>query len=169
MSLRRAEPSDARCIAEVQVSAWRAAYRGILPDSLLNGLSVADREKRWRERLTSDWGQFLVSEHNSAVVGFVGFGATRDEDANQLGVGEVYVLYVRPNRWRRGHGRSLLTESMASLREQGFREVLVWVLRDNQRAIDFYVAQGFAADGASKTKVRMDGTEIHLARYRRPI
>jgi len=40
MAIRTARFQDARQIAEVHVDSWRAAYRGIVPDSLLEGLSV---------------------------------------------------------------------------------------------------------------------------------
>ena len=48
MTVRRAEPSDAGAIAEVRVSSWRSAYRGLLPDSLLDALSVPDIASRWK-------------------------------------------------------------------------------------------------------------------------
>ena len=101
--------------------------------------------------------------------GFAGCGTSRDEDVNQEEVGEVTVIYVSPQKWHQGHGRSLLRESIGLLRGQGFREVLVWVLKGNQQAIKFYVAGGFAADGVSKLKRRADGPEMHVARYRRSI
>jgi len=40
MAIRTARFQDARQIAEVHVDSWRAAYREIVPDSLLEGLSV---------------------------------------------------------------------------------------------------------------------------------
>ena len=169
MSVRRATPSDARGIAEVHVAAWQAVYRGLLPDTLLDNLSVDDSEQRWAGRLTGAWGQFLVSERDGDVVGFAACGATQDADANRQETGEVYVVYVRPREWRRGHGRSLLGESLSLLREQGFREVMLWVLEDNRQAIAFYEAEGFVADGASKVKTRAGGVEMHVARYRRSI
>ena len=45
MEIRAATISDAYSIAEVQVAGWQAAYRGIMPDSVLDGLSVPKREE----------------------------------------------------------------------------------------------------------------------------
>ena len=42
MKVRKANEGDARRIAEIHVRAWRAAYRGILSNSLLDSLSVSD-------------------------------------------------------------------------------------------------------------------------------
>jgi len=42
--IRPATPEDARAIAEVHVASWRYAYRGLLPDDVLDRLSVEERE-----------------------------------------------------------------------------------------------------------------------------
>lgn len=51
VEVRRAVPEDARAIAAVHVGAWQVAYRGLMADELLDGLSVAQREEVWREAL----------------------------------------------------------------------------------------------------------------------
>lgn len=165
-SIRRAAPADARQIAEVIVAAWRAAYRGIFPDSTLHGLSVDDSEKRWSARIAKPLGTILVAEHGGRVIGVAACGRTEDEDADGGKVGEIYVMYVHPDEWRKGHGAALTSEALRGLREQGFDEVSLWVLRGNEQAIRFYEAQGFAADGSTKVKRRADGTEMHVVRYR---
>jgi hypothetical protein len=48
MEIRAATISDAYGIAEIQVAGWQAAYRGLMPDSLLDGLSVPKREEMWQ-------------------------------------------------------------------------------------------------------------------------
>jgi hypothetical protein len=53
MFIRQAEPSDAGGIAAVQVAAWQSAYRGLMPDHVLDGLSVQEAEQRWRQRIAS--------------------------------------------------------------------------------------------------------------------
>ena len=53
-AIRRAsrEPSDdAAGIATTHVASWRAAYRGLLPQSLLDDLSVDRRTEQWREAI----------------------------------------------------------------------------------------------------------------------
>jgi len=57
--------------------------------------------------------------------------------------------------------------AMDALRKQGFSEVVLWVLKENERARVFYEAQGFEADGAARVEVLRDGTELHEVRYRR--
>jgi hypothetical protein len=76
VTLRDATVADARSIAEVVVAAWRWAYRGLMPDAVLDGLSIDEREAMWREGLTDPkpgWG-CLVAEGRGSIVGFVGYG-----------------------------------------------------------------------------------------------
>ena len=166
LRMRPARPSDARGIAEVHVAAWKSAYRGLLPDTVLEHLSVQEAEARWQERLVEPWAELLVLTQDDGIVGYVGYGPTRDEALDPKKVGEVYVLYVGPSAWRKGHGSALLRKAMQGLREAGSTEVVVWVLHDNEQAIAFYQSAGFVADGARKVKERADGTQMVIARYR---
>ena len=166
MCIRPAKPSDARGIAEVHIAAWRSAYRDLLPDSVLARLSIEEAEVRWQERLAEPWAELLVLTQDEAIAGYVGYGPTRDGALDPKKVGEVYVLYVAPPAWRKGHGSALLREAMDSLRKEGSTEVVVWVLYNNERAIAFYQSAGFVADGARQVKERADGTTMVIARYR---
>ena len=74
MEIRAATISDAYSIAEVQVAGWQAAYRGIMPDSVLDGLSVPKREEMWQRILAEQRFQLLVAEQDGRIIGFVDFG-----------------------------------------------------------------------------------------------
>lgn len=67
-------------IAEAQVSAWQAAFKGILSDELLSDLIVEDFADNWRKIITQkerkNW--IWVNEEDKAV-GFVSFGKPKDE------------------------------------------------------------------------------------------
>jgi len=52
VSIRPAGLDDARAIAEIHVRAWQWAYRGQIPDEILDGLSVEHREQGWRRQLS---------------------------------------------------------------------------------------------------------------------
>jgi ribosomal protein S18 acetylase RimI-like enzyme len=165
MSIRKAELSDAKGIAQVHVAAWKAAYRGLLPDEALDRLAVDDSERRWKERIAEPWGDIFVVQQQDRIVGFAGCGATQDEDLDGDKVGELYLIYVHPREWRRGYGAALLEQAMARLREDGFEKVILWVLQGNEQAIRFYEAAGFEANGASRVKQRADGTDMSIVRY----
>ena len=165
-SVRPAQPSDARAIAEVQIAAWRAAYAGLLPDRLLDHLSVESSEQRWRQRLEDGSSRVLLYECTGRMAGFVDFGPSRDDDADPGRVGEIYALYLDPADWRKGYGSALLNQALQALRAQRFSDVTLWVLRNNQRGIKFYEAAGFRQDGTSKLERGAQGVTLREERYR---
>ncbi|MFN2169283.1 MAG: GNAT family N-acetyltransferase, partial [Anaerolineae bacterium] len=124
-------------------------------------------EQRWRERLVAGQAAVLVADGRAGLLGFAAFGPSRDDDLDPSQVGEIYAIYLLPKAWGQGHGSALLRQALDKLQAQGLDETTLWVLRDNQRAIDFYQAHGFQADGAAKHETRGDSVILHEVRFRR--
>lgn len=165
--LRRAREPDAEGIARVHVLTWREAYRGQLPDYLLDSLSVERRTQFWSHevRVLAAERRPWLADADGEVVGFVSAGASRDNDARDS-TGEVYAIYVLPDCWDRGLGRNLLQHAERDLLDHGYDEATLWVLESNQRARHFYEAAGWLADGAVKVE-RQGDVELREVRYRR--
>lgn len=152
-SVRLARLDDADALAGLHVRTWQAAYRGILSDTFLDGLSVVERLDWWTGRLTripSRWAVEVV-EHEAEVAGFVSTGTTDDRDEPHWG--ELYALYVEPSLWGRGLGTALLEGAERTLLRNRFSDALLWVLRGNERARGFYETAGWVADGAAKRMI----------------
>jgi GNAT superfamily N-acetyltransferase len=164
--IRAAVPDDARAIAEVHVRSWQVAYRGQLPDHLLDGLSVDSRETAWRQILESPDRNFVV-EQDGSVVGFASIGRCRDTGAGPA-VGELYAIYVEPGAWGGGIGTALMAHAVDELRRDGYTDASLWVLESNNRARRFYEANGWRADGAAKTE-QMGIAQVREVRYARPL
>lgn len=49
MNFREANIGDAPGIAKVHVDSWRSTYKGIIPQSFLDGLSYEQRTKLWEK------------------------------------------------------------------------------------------------------------------------
>lgn len=167
--IRPAAQTDAPELARVHVASWRAAYRGILPDTLLDGLSPEAYEARWRRILEQETRPTLVGDADGRLTGFVSVGPNRDEDAAPPRTGELYALYLDPRVWGRGMGYALWNAALRMLLEEGFTEATLWVLEGNVRARSFYERVGFCLEpGAVKTLER-HGAVVREVRYRRPL
>jgi ribosomal protein S18 acetylase RimI-like enzyme len=167
VGIRPATPDDAAPIARVHVDAWRAAYRGLVPDEFLDGLDCDRRAQRVREWLASGEGVTYAAEEGGQVLGFLTLGACRDEDVEPGATGEIWGIYLAPARWRRGIGRALCRYAEEWLRAQGYRLATLWVFAGNGAARRFYEAMGFAPDGGSKT---LDfGVPLEAVRYRKAL
>ena len=154
--IRRAGLADADGLAEVHVGSWRAAYDGLLPQELLDGLSVPRRADAWRDMIARGDGQTLVAVDASAdrIVGLLNVGPSRDDDAGPE-VGELRAIYLLPDRWNKGTGR-LLHDAGFALLAPDFTVATLWVLDSNERAKAFYAKRGWQVDGATKWDERGD-------------
>jgi len=163
--LRRAGENDARGIADVHVRSWRQAYRGLMPDAVLDSLDIEARERFWRRQINvtnHDRRPWLAADSDGDVVGFVSAGPAEDQSSSHTA--EIYAIYVLAECWDRGVGRNLLQHAERDLREHGYGEATLWVLKTNQRAREFYEAAGWYTDGAEKTDTFGGG---ELVRYRK--
>jgi ribosomal protein S18 acetylase RimI-like enzyme len=163
--VRQADARDAEQIAHVHVATWQKAYRGIIPDSFLDGLSVTKREEFWNSQLKEAPGRTLVAEADIGVIGFADFGPSRDGDA-VLKTGELNAIYVLPGHWGQGQGSALMVESEKALRAAGFARITLWVLEGNQRGRDFYERHGFRFEGTAKP-ITFSGSALTELRYRK--
>jgi GNAT superfamily N-acetyltransferase len=157
MTVRLAVVPDAPAVAAVQVRTWQVAYRGLIPDEVLDNLSVEARTSMWEGLIPS--GGVWVALADDAVVGFASAGPSRDADAGH----ELYAIYVLSTAWGTGLGFEL---AKAALGDEP--DVVVWVLDGNERARRFYERIGFRADGLTKTETE-GSAELKEIRYRRTV
>ncbi|MDY6893760.1 MAG: GNAT family N-acetyltransferase [Chloroflexota bacterium] len=167
VNLRRATPDDARALARVHVAAWHEVYRGIVPDSALDGFTVEGRAELFRQFLATDSEETYVAEFKSRILGFLTIGRCRDSDVNHGTTGEIWGMYLSPEYWHKGIGRFLCIQGESMLASRGYTVVILWVLEANDQARRFYEAMGFRPDGATK-EVQM-GISLTSVRYRKKL
>lgn len=92
---REAAPLDAPGIAAVRTRSWRTAYRGLIPDAFLDGLSASPAEAFWREKLLRGPSETFVAEESNGMIGWISSGKSRDPDALAADA-EVFAIYVDP-------------------------------------------------------------------------
>jgi GNAT superfamily N-acetyltransferase len=153
VNLRLAQLVDAAGLARVHVNTWRTAYRGILKDEMLAGLSVESSQQRWVERFEAPWPKSFtwLAEIAGEVIGFSSGGTEREGDPAYQG--EVYALYLLQEYQHRGLGRKLVEASARSLLANGMTNMLIWVLRENP-SCRFYEAIGGKYVREKETDIR---------------
>jgi L-amino acid N-acyltransferase YncA len=168
MHIAPATLEDARQVAEIHVRTWQSAYQGILPAQYLASLSVEQREAMWRESIGKGVPELFVAKVEGAMVGWVAFGPCRDA-GSPPDCAEVWAIYVAPASWSSGVGRRLWRRSQARMLEQGFKTVSAWAFTQNERAIKFYRAAGFAPDLSSVKEFELGGKPLQETRYARAL
>lgn len=147
--IRYAEAGDAAALGEIHALSWQAAYRGIIPDEVLDGITPQKWQACFEKALKVERKEDAVVFYAGQPVGFICFGKSRDADADST-CGEVWGIYLRPDFWRRGVGMQLMCWGLEELKKRGCLQATLWVLEDNHSARSFYDKMGFAFDGTVK-------------------
>jgi ribosomal protein S18 acetylase RimI-like enzyme len=163
ISIRRAVPGDGADIARIQVATWRAAYRELLPSSILDALDAEAKTPGWERTLAREDAGLFLAVAQDEVVGFAGTCPARDPDVAPA-TGEVAAIYVHPSRWRAGAGQQLMDAALESLAARGFTHVVLWVFEGNAPARAFYSRLGFIDDWARKPETRSGVLEMRMRR-----
>jgi ribosomal protein S18 acetylase RimI-like enzyme len=167
--VRAMTEADIDAVATVQVRGWQAGYAGIVPDAVLAALDPAVNAAHRRARPVVAGTHTLVAVADGEVIGFTSFGPYRVQgpgDEFDPAIGELYAIYVSPDRWGAGAGRALIDACRVALAAEGYPEFRLWVLEANDRARRFYERAGMAPDGAREMYTPPNSTtELPEIRY----
>jgi putative acetyltransferase len=136
--IREARPDEAQALAAIQRDASLAALAHVFPPELYP-YPTDEINRRWEEFLADDEVRVLVAAEDRAATGVA---ACRNEWLDGL--------YVLPQWWSRGVGRSLHDAVLERLRADGCERCHLWVLEHNERARHFYERLGWAENGTSR-------------------
>ncbi len=169
MRIRVATRNDAAAIGRVHVETWQSAYAGLLPDTMLAGMSDV-RQSAWWGRLLADpreaKGIFVADDDDMGVVGFGSCGPVRDPpeglNGTETRVGEIYTLYVEPDFQNQGLGRQLLAAMFDRLLKDGCDTAVLWMLANNPTRF-FY--EGLGGEPAGQRIDKMAGRDVEEVAY----
>ena len=148
--IRAARIEDAEKITFVHVQAWKESYQNIIDQDYLDNISY-EKRLAWRKKIIEEkFGQQLVVVYRSEVIGFCDSNAlepdtkNKAEDKSKISKekGQIYGLYLLEKHQRKGIGKELLKQSLEWLRKKKLSPIILWVLKDNQKARGFYESQG---------------------------
>ncbi|MFC4856312.1 GNAT family N-acetyltransferase [Actinophytocola glycyrrhizae] len=175
-TVRPAEPSDAAGIAGIQLATWRAAYTGLLPAEVLDGLDADEAAATWLHTIEQGPARVFVAFEGQWCVGFCAAGlAPQDDSADANGVpvpdaervALVSTLLVEPRWGRRGHGGRLLATAGSAMLAAGLARGITWVAEADKASLGFWERAGWVVDGTVRTldaggtplrEVRLTGT-----------
>lgn len=139
----------------VHYKSWHETYADLVDAEYMKSITL---EKciaiahKWPENI-------LVAKDGERVIGFVGYGAYRDDTLG--GCGEIFAIYVLKAYQEQQVGYALMNAALEMLAD--YEKIAIWVLKGNDRAIHFYERYGFHFDeteaeivlGTPNTEFRM--------------
>lgn len=162
-TIRWATEEDAEELGRLHTDSWRAAYREIIPEEVLNSIDPQKRAGNFRNAIANKLWETAVLVQGNEIIGLIIIGKCRDEDA-KTSVGEIWGIYLAPRHYRKGFGGILFSWGVKELTNRGYEEATLWVLEENHNARSFYEKQGFSFDGAMKELTI--GKKLNEVRYR---
>ena len=156
--VRAARASDAAGLAQVQITSWRSAFAGLVPDAVIEELTSAEAAAQWASRWQDAISAPPTSKHrvhvavaepgSADLLGFAAAGPATDEDLWPATDGELYELHVVPAAVADGHDGRLLHAVADTFAEDGFSTGYTWALAGDETRIAFLAAAGWAPDGS---------------------
>lgn len=141
ISFRRPDAAEAETFAALHVSCWKEAYRGMVPDAILDHASVATRLPMWRSVL-GDTARIVIGAYDDGdAAGFIMAGAPVEQLFEGMD-GHIPALYVRATSHRLGIGRRLMGRAAKDWRARGGHALALGVLSENVPARAFYERLG---------------------------
>jgi ribosomal protein S18 acetylase RimI-like enzyme len=141
---------DAAAVARVHAASWKATYRGILPDTYLDGEVDGERARYWRSALaTIRYPIVKLAREAGAVVGLIALHDDPDDGGYDFTIEHLHLL---PGSKGRGLGRRLMKEAAVAAQAQGAESICLWVFEDNSAAIGFYERLGGVTDAHDTDK-----------------
>lgn len=141
MIIRNKKESDIESLAKVHYESWITTYKGIVPDSYLDSLSLESYIKKHHMFNAP----CIVAEVDGKVVGFLMYSKDKDEDTSDK-CGEIMVIYLLQEYQHNGIGTLLMNEAEKRMKSE-FDQLSLWVLEDNIPTVKFYEKMGFEKDG----------------------
>lgn len=157
--IRWATHRDALEIARVHTDGWKVAYKNIIPDHILDNISVEKRCSYFTEALKEKREETAVLIIDNQIIGFLTLGPNRDDDLDESH-GEIWGIYLSPKHWGIGHGKTLMKWGIDQLNQKGYKKITLWVLQDNTKSRKFYERLGFQEDGVKEITLGIPLKEV---------
>lgn len=146
--VRGAVKEDAEFLANIIVESWRSAYSDKIPkDEIVKFLDKQRRQQQF-ERFIEDGEIVLIGFYDNVPCGLV--FANKDNDEQLEKCGSIYSIYLLEEYWGKGLSTMLMDVTIDILKDEGCKQVFLWVYETNKRARRFYEKCGFIFDGNKK-------------------
>ncbi|GGX58277.1 N-acetyltransferase [Tateyamaria omphalii] len=155
MTLRPAKPTDASSIAAISIEVWIGTYLKNGVNAFFADYALEEFTVEKTAKLISDPSHvLLVSENEDGIDGFIRVSFANPAPVPGCSDIEISTFYVQPRHHGKGIGKRLLGAALQHCRGAGADSVWLATNAENDPAIGFYLAQGFAHVG--ETHFRID-------------
>ena len=153
-----------QAMSRIHAMGWRDTYADALPVDWMKKNVTDDRwVETFQEYARGGINHCLLLRRGADPVTALTYGPARIGDQSHgggeivhfdaegyEGWGEVISFYTHPAERGKGYGGLLLETALERMKKEGFSDIYLFVLRENEKARRFYERHGFAWDGTQQ-------------------
>lgn len=137
--IRKVKYEDIEQIVDINIEAWKKAYKGIIDDDILENLNRNEKIKKWKKHYNI--GNVIVAERNGKILGYCRYEDNAQYDNKDID-SEIIALYIDYNNRGNGIGRKLVEHVINDLKNKNKTKMIIWCLEKNNNARIFYEKMG---------------------------
>ncbi|PYG87548.1 acetyltransferase (GNAT) family protein [Ruminiclostridium sufflavum DSM 19573] len=142
--VRLAGVNDVKAMSYVHARTWKEAYDKFIPREYLSNISDDGWIPLFTRAFVYNVHEAAVYEMDDLITGTITYGKDRsDAGCDDCDEGEIISLYVLPEHWSTMQGFELTKFAVERLKIQGCKSCYLWVIKENERAVNFYRRFGF--------------------------
>ena len=156
-TIEKTKIGDEDILAYIQTESWKAGFKNILDDDILQKCTQIDKAtEMYRRLLEKNIGNGYLLRVGDKPHCIAWWDVTREKD--MTGYAELICIHSLQDKWRKGYGSKMMNTILCDMKDAGYSKVMLWVFEDNIRARKFYESHGFTNTG--KIKPNITPTEI---------
>ncbi len=176
--IRPATIEDVAAMSYIHSRTWKIAYKDFITKQYLDNITDDGWIPIFKRELLENIHEAAVFELDNKITGCITFGKGRNDQTCTMpnsvtseisscsgcNSGEIISLYVLPEYWHSKQGYELTKFAVERLKQLGFRDCYLWVIKDNEHAKRFYKKYGFNSTNTYAT-VNLGGSDITEEKY----
>ena len=141
---------DQSQMANIKVTEWRKTYKNIIDQDYLDKLNIEEQTQKYFRSFEDYKDRVLVAVKGKEILGYSCFDP---KEKNFKYDSELVSLYIKGNYQGKGIGKTLFFETAKELLSRNKKNMILWVLADNKRAVNFYKKIGGIISETRQAKI----------------
>ena len=139
---------DQSQMAKIKIDVWRETYKNIIDDEYLNNLDLKKQTQKYFRSFDEYKDRVLVAVKNKEILGYSCFDAKTNSVKYDS---ELVSIYIKDRN--RGIGTALFNETVKELLSKNKKTMIIWCLKENKNAINFYKKLGGVITESKQAKI----------------
>ena len=127
--IRKMTIEDCEAAARVISATWKATYRGLIPDDILDRSDEKTIAENSRKNYHRTENHQVVLEAGGRIEGYMNVGMSEDPEYESCG--EIHAIYITGGHQGKGYGRKMVEAGIRELKDMGCDKMVIGCLAGN--------------------------------------